>query len=124
MEDLGNNPTPNKPSNYDDATFSTVITDVKTVDIGGNTGVVKKISYYIEVNWSGFKKRHIHTIDYLDEDLSELSDITPFDQLTEAQVIGWINQRIDRTSIEYSLCNIILPPDLSSEGTSQALPWA
>lgn len=118
------NPTPIKPSNYDDTTFTTVITDVKTVDIGGNTDVVKKISYYIEANWDGAIRRHTSTVDYWDDTLSELSDITPFDQLTEAQVLNWIDQTISRIHIEYSLCNMLLPKAEPNEGASKALPWA
>ena len=53
-------------------------------------------------------------------------DFVPYDQLTEAQVIGWINAATDNqanyyANIDGQIASIVNPPVSPS---SQALPWA
>ena len=53
------------------------------------------------------------------------SDYIPYDQLTEAQVIGWINAATDNQANYYSnidgqIASLVNPP---VSPASQALPW-
>ena len=53
------------------------------------------------------------------------SDYIPYDQLTEAQVIGWINDATDNqanyyANIDGQIASIVNPP---VSPASQALPW-
>ena len=53
------------------------------------------------------------------------SDYIPYDQLTEAQVIGWINAATDNqanyyANIDGQIASIVNPP---VSPASQALPW-
>ena len=46
---------------------------------------------------------------------------TPFDELTEAQVIGWVKEQLDTAEIEANLAGQIAA--LKAPKTASGLPW-
>jgi hypothetical protein len=56
-------------------------------------------------------------------DTSSLGPFTPFDQLTEAQVVGWVRTAIDGAAHEAALAQNIAD-QLAPPIVSPPLPWA
>lgn len=108
------------------ATFTTTVTAVRTVTMDGLPDVV------IIVDWNRtgveagqtFQLSGTSTVGPINP-----SDFTPFDQLTEEQVAGWVNAKEDTPEgqfpsmdahIQYVLNKMIV----DSQGTPTPLPWA
>lgn len=51
------------------------------------------------------------------------SPFTPYDQLTQDQVWGWVNPQIDRTAIEADL-QALIDAQQNPEVVSPPLPWS
>jgi len=48
---------------------------------------------------------------------------TPYDQLTQEQVWGWVNPQIDRTAIEANL-QVLIDAQKTPEVVTPPLPWS
>ena len=103
-------------------TFTTTIDTMYTVPkVEGQIDVVVTVMYTV----SGVDGEYVASIGGSQQFTISQDDpgFTPYDQLTQAQVIGWIPESaIDnaQTCVQGQLDSMITPP---VSPTSQALPW-
>ena len=89
-----------------------------------STGLVKLVSYQCDVRYKSFYTRHIGeiTVTRSVDDEGYIS----YDSLTEVNVLGWLDSRINKSSIETSLSESIRQDELnysSSLQTTLGVPW-
>lgn len=82
--------------------------------------VVTRVYWRVFARCSGCEATSYGTIDL---DVSTVSDgFTPFEELTEAQVVGWVRSRVDGDAVEAALGKNI-EDQLSPPVVSPPLPW-
>lgn len=103
------------------ATTWTVTETFYDVSLDGHTNVVTKATFLVTAN-SGEESASIG--DVCQFDTSNLTDFTPYDSLTENEVLGWITNTLGPDNValynsraEQKLQNKISPP------TGSGLPW-
>jgi hypothetical protein len=103
-------------------TFTTTVTAMYTLpQVEGQTDVVVNVQY----NVSGTDGTHTANIGLSEQyTIEQGGSFTPYSQLTEAQVIGWIpaSALANAEACVQGQINSMITPPVSP--TSQALPWA
>jgi len=103
-------------------TFTTTVTAMYTLpQVEGQTDVVVNVQY----NVSGTDGTHTANIGLSEQyTIEQGGSFTPYAQLTEAQVVGWIPASALASAeacVQGQINSMITPP---VSPTSQALPWA
>ena len=84
------------------------------------TNVVTRVYWRVFARGSGCEATSYGSVDL---DVSTVSDgFTPFEELTEAQVVGWVRPRVDGDAVEADLATNI-ENQLSPPVVSPPLPW-
>jgi hypothetical protein len=103
-------------------TFTTTVIAMYTLPyVYGQDNVVVEVYYRI----TGVNGKHTANISFSQQyDIQQNSAFTPYDQLTEAQVIGWVDSQ---TIANFEVCvqdqiNKII--NLPVSPSSKSLPWA
>ena len=102
-------------------TFTTTITNMYTLpQVDGQTDVVVNVLYKV----AGIDGQYEANIDGSQRcTLTPGQAFTPYDQLTQAQVIGWLDPQMISNSqacVQGQINSMITPP---VSPTNQALPW-
>ena len=102
-------------------TFTTTITNLYTLpQVDGQTDVVVNVLF----NVAGIDGQYEANIDGSQRcTLTPGQAFTPYDQLTQAQVIGWLDPQMISNSqacVQGQINSMITPP---VSPTNQALPW-
>lgn len=86
-------------------------------------GVVTKVTYACESEFNGVRTRKIGEFETSGDSNDE--DFIPYSNLTEDTVLGWVNNNVDKKSIEThtssSIAKQIEAIELRTE--AQGLPW-
>lgn len=103
-------------------TFTTIIKSMQTIpDSRGKTNVVVVVQYEV----IGVNGSYTTSIDSSSQIvLNQNGNFTPYEQLTETQVIGWIPVQIIakcQAYVESQIQSMITPP---VSPTAKNLPWA
>ena len=102
-------------------TFTTTVSKMFTLpQVEGQTDVVVQVTYFV-TGVDGENTAYVS----LDQEftIQQGSEFTPYDQLTEAQVVGWADPQIvssTQAHVQAVIDSIINPP---VSPTSQTLPW-
>lgn len=73
---------------------------IRTLERQASNGFVTSAHYYVRAEDAGFVADKAGIVEYANN--SEESFV-PFEQLTEAQVIGWVQGAVDQQAIEAAL---------------------
>lgn len=113
-------PQPMTPTYYDQMTFGFDITKMHTKEVNGTPNVVYKVNYFVWGDYQGKKGQIEQELMFPQEVLDVQVSFTPYDQLTEATVISWIEDDTSYIHTQYSIANqLYVPTD-----DVPPLPWA
>ena len=113
-------PQPMTPTYYDQMTFGFDIVEMHTKEVNGTPNVVYKVSYFVWGDYQGEKGQIEQELVFPQEVLDVQVSFTPYDQLTEATVINWIEDSTSYIHTQYSIANqLYVPTD-----NVPPLPWA
>jgi hypothetical protein len=93
-------------------TWQVVQMDRKVAD-----GFVTTVYYNVLAVDGNYKASTYGTVGFTEED----TDYTPFDELTKAQVIGWVQESLNKDAVEQSLSKNI--EYQKNPVTESGLPW-
>lgn len=104
------------------ATFTTKVTGVRVHDIGNLTKVVKQIDFVVKGEQANQTFELPQTLTVPDADGT---NFVPFEQLTEAQVVAWINEHFENMPAVEAHIQYVLDKETAKAALAQeALPWA
>tara|TARA_B100000131_G_scaffold2048_1_gene2127 strand:- start:175 stop:537 length:363 start_codon:yes stop_codon:yes gene_type:complete len=111
-------PTPIKPDIFDDVVFSIEITGLEKT---GSDEIVTIVRYNVVGVYNEVSAEHSSQISFMPEEVSVDDAFIPFENLSEAQVKSWVEERYPEIAIKYSIANNIA--DCLTHKESIALPW-
>ena len=104
------------------ATFTTKVTGVRVHDLGNLTKVVKQIEFVVSGTQDSQTFELPQTLVVPDADAA---NFVPFEQLTEAQVVAWINEHFENMPSVQAHIQYVLDKEVAKAALAQeALPWA
>lgn len=104
------------------ATFTTKVTGVRVHDLGNLTKVVKQIEFVVSGTEAGQTFELPQSLTVPDADATSF---VPFEQLTEAQLITWIDAHFENMPSVQAHIQTVLDKEVAKAAlTQQALPWA
>jgi hypothetical protein len=121
-EEIQNNPTPIKPTIYDETTFFIDIKSVKTTTINNFLNVVKSISWDLIATYNNESIAIERITEFEDDELQDLSDFISYENLNKDLVVSWITSRTPMLHLEYTLCNNLNKLKLPTLN-QPPLPW-
>ena len=111
-------PTPIKPDIFDDVVFSIKITGLEKT---GSDEIVTTVMYNVVGIYNEVSAEHSSQISFMPEEVAVDEAFIPFENLSEAQVKSWVEERYPEIAIKYSIANNIV--DCLTRKESIALPW-
>lgn len=123
-EEVQNHPIPNKPSNFEDVTYSLEITRLKTVPSNGND-IVIEVSYSLKGEYMGIRHCHESVVCFDANTVVIDGNFIPFSNLTKEIVSQWVTSNYPEIHLKYSLAEILLKAyrDIT-EKNNPNLPWS
>lgn len=104
------------------ATYTIKINGVRTHDLGSLTKVIKQIEFTVEGAQDGQTFALPQTLTVPDADAQSF---VPFEQLTEANVVAWINEHFDNLdSVKAHIQFVLDKESQKAQLAQQPLPWA
>jgi len=104
------------------ATFTTKVTGVRVHDLGNLTKVVKQIEFVVTGTQDGQTFELPQSLVVPDADGT---NFVPFEQLTEQQVVAWINEHFENMPSVQAHIQYVLDKEVAKAALAQeALPWA
>jgi len=112
-------PQPRTPDLYAQMTFGFDINEMHTKEVNGTPNVVYKVSYSIWGDHQGTRGKIARELEFPQDVLDAQTSFTSYDQLTEATVIGWIEDNTSYIHSHYTLANQMA----EQPEAPTALPW-
>jgi hypothetical protein len=104
------------------ATYTIKVSGVRTHDLGSLTKVVKQIEFTVEGAQDTQTFALPQTLTVPDADASSF---VPFEQLTEANVVAWINEHFENLdSVKAHIQFVLDKESQKAQLAQQPLPWA
>jgi len=122
-EEIQNNPTPIKPTSYDETTFFIDIKSVKTTTVNNFLNVVKSISWDLVATYNNKSIAIERVTEFEDDELQDLLNFVSYEDLNKDIVISWIISRTPMLHLEYTLCNNLDKLELPTLD-QPPLPWS
>jgi len=102
-------------------TFTIKPTSIRTKTLDGLTGVVKLVEWILEGELSGQKFSLPQTTTLQDP---EPASFIPLNQITEQQVVQWIENTVDLQPIKAHIELVLNKEAAKADLTQENLPWA
>ena len=90
-----------------------------------STGIVTQVAYVCDVKKGSLYERHVGEIKFTGSLDSE--DFIEYESLTQSEVLGWLDLKIDKNSIETSLSESIRRDEISFSASIEiknGVPWS
>ena len=114
-------PEPVKPAIFDNVSFSARVEKMKTIGVGQYANAVVGINWHLLGTYDGVGYASSHELEFSEQQILAQDQFTQFADLTESQVLAWVEGCVPMKHLKYSLCNSILQ---SAASTATALPWS
>jgi hypothetical protein len=122
-EEVQNNPEPIKPNIYDQTTFAVEIQSVKTTTVGNLQRVVHLIKWILVGTYNGQSAGLDRVTEFQDDELQNIQNFVPYENLAKEVVIGWIESRTPMLHLKYTICNQMAAMQTSTT-EEPSLPWS
>lgn len=104
------------------ATFTTTINSARTASEGGLTQVVKQVEFTVTGSQDGQSFALPQSVSL---GAAEATSFTPFAQLTESQVVAWVESAFENMDAVKAHIQIVLDRECAKAAlTSETPPWA